>query len=170
MKPPPENETPPVDKIAQRRAANQELRNSPKFEDDLKKAGISKQQLEWMDNKQAPLGFEGPDQFGNFKQDLSEALTKSGLDDAAVGMKGTATTFYSENPGKPLGHFWDADPANPGDYDLNLASNKMAQAMKDADVQVSFKYGIYSTKNVNSQFPALEEFSSKWSEHFTPET
>ena len=164
--PRPREEPPPAeitDPIAQRRAANQGLRDSPQFEKDLAVAHVSQQQLEWMNNKEAPLGFESPQQFQSFKQELSQALLQDGLDDAQVGMKGTATTFYSENPGKPVGHFWDADPTHPGDYDINLSSDKMAQQMDKAGIDVSPKYGIFRTADMNSQFPAVSDFSAKWS-------
>jgi hypothetical protein len=152
------------DPVAARQAANKALRDSPQFEKDLAKANVSKEQLQWMNNKEAPLGFDSPGQFLTFKQELLQALQKDGLDDAEVGMKGTATTFYSENPGKPLGHFWDADPTHPGDYDLNLSSDQMAQQMGDAGIDPSPKYGVFRTSDVNSQFPALSDFSAKWSE------
>jgi putative peptidoglycan binding protein len=158
-----EESAPIEDPIARRRALNQSLRNSPQFEKDLAKAKVTREQLQWMDQKKAPLGFKSPEQFDAFQNDLSEALRQDGLDDAQVGMKGTATTFYSENPGKPPGHFWDADPTHPGDYDLNLASDKMAQQMQQQGVQVSPTYGIYKTRDINSQFPAVSDFSAKWS-------
>jgi hypothetical protein len=165
--PPAPRKAPPrqeiTDPIAERQAANQALRESPQFEKDLNKANISEQQLQWMNNKQAPLGFENPEQFQTFKQELSQALQKDGLNDAEVGMKGTATTFYSENPSKPVGHFWDADPNHPGDYDLNLSSDKMAQQMGNAGIDPSPKYGVFRTADINSQFPAVSDFSAKWS-------
>jgi hypothetical protein len=157
---PPENFSDP---IVKRRAINEALRNSPQFQKDLVKAGVSKEQLGWMDRKEAPLGFENPKQYQSFKQDLAEALRKDGLEDAKVGMKGTATTFYSENPSKAAGHFWDADPTHPGDFDLNLSSAKMADQMNKAGIGVSPKYGIFRTADVNSQFPAISDFSAKWS-------
>jgi hypothetical protein len=152
-----------VDPIAERQTANDALRKSPHFENDLSKANVSQQQLKWMNKQEAPLGFESPQQFQSFKQELTQALRQDGLDDAQVGMKGTATTFYSENPKKPVGHFWDADPSHPGDYDLNLSSTKMAQQMQEAGINVNPKYGVYRTADINSQFPAVSDFSAKWS-------
>lgn len=78
-------------------------------------------------------------------------------------MKGTSTTFYSENPGKPLGHHWDADPVNPGDYDLNITSDKMVSKMQDLGISPSEKYGVFKTRDIQETFPELDEFRSGWS-------
>lgn len=83
----------------------------------MAKVGVTDSQISQMFAKEAPLGFESPEQFSRFSEELNDALDASGLPDAQVGLKGTSTTFYSENPGKPLGHHWDADLLNPGDYD-----------------------------------------------------
>ncbi len=151
-----------TDPIKRRQSANDALRNTSQFQKDLGKANVSPQQLQLMNSKAAPLGFDSPEQFNDFKADLAKALKQDGLNDAQIGMKGTATTFYSENPGKSPGHFWDADPTKPGDYDLNLLSKKMAQQMTNEGIVPSQKYGIYRTADINSQFPALSDFSAKW--------
>jgi len=149
--------------MTEREAVNEALRNSPQFQEDLRSAGVTEQQLHWMDSKEAPLGFQNPRQFESFKQDLLEALRRDGLDDAVIGMKGTATTFYSENPDKPVGHFWDADPLHPGDYDLNIASDNMARELEEIGIEVSATYGVYRTRDIYSRFSGLGEFSDRWS-------
>ena len=153
----------PVDDPIQARVqANEQLRNSPKFAEDMEKVGVDQKQIDNMFAKKSPLGFESPEQFAQFKGDLNESLQQAGLGDAEIGMKGTSTTFYSENPGKPLGHHWDADPANPGDYDLNVTSDAMVSKMRDLGIQPSEKYGVFKTKDINSSFPALDDFQKRW--------
>jgi hypothetical protein len=90
-------------------------------------------------------------------------MRQAGLPDAEIGLKGTATTFYSENPGKPLGHHWDADPANPGDYDFNVTSPAMVESLRAAGIKPSEKYGVYKTRDLEQSFPALDAFQQKWS-------
>jgi hypothetical protein len=158
-------ETPPkvVSPIEQRRADNARLRKGPQFQEDMKKVGVTKEQVALMEAKEVPLGFKSREQFQQFKQELDVALKQDGLGDADVGMKGTATTFYSENPGKRLGHHWDADPANPGDFDLNITSKKMVGEMDSAGVKPSEKYGVFKTRDVEAQNPELRRFAKKWS-------
>jgi hypothetical protein len=158
-------QTPPkvVSPIEQRRADNARLRKGPQLQEDMKKVGVTKEQVALMEAKEVPLGFKSREQFQQFKQDLDVALKKDGLGDADVGMKGTATTFYSENPGKRLGHHWDADPANPGDFDLNLTSKKMVSQMDSSGIKPSEKYGVFKTQDMETQFPALDDFQQKWS-------
>ena len=159
----PEAPTTVVSAIAQRRADNARLHNSAKFQEDMNKVGVSKEQVALMYAKEAPLGFKSREQYLQFEQELDVALKKDGLGDADVGMKGTATTFYSENPGKPMGHHWDADPANPGDFDLNLTSKKMVSQMYAAGIKPSEKYGVFKTRDVEAQNPELRRFAKKWS-------
>lgn len=158
-------EAPPkvVSPIEQRRADNARLRKGPQFQEDMKKVGVTKEQIALMEAKEVPLGFKSREQFQQFKQELDVALKKDGLGDADVGMKGTATTFYSENPGKQLGHHWDADPANPGDFDLNITSKKMVGEMDSAGIKPSEKYGVFKTRDVEAQNPELRRFAKKWS-------
>ncbi len=151
--------------IETRRAENAKLRESPKFREDMKKVGISEEQIAAMLAKEFPLGFKNKEQFQQFKQELDVVLKQAGLDDAEIGMKGTATTFYSENvwdPLKPLGHHWDANPIIPGDYDLNITSSKMASHMKTANISPSEKTGLFKTRDVEAKYPELESFVQKW--------
>jgi hypothetical protein len=154
----------PSDPIAARQAANAALRNSPQFAIDMDKVGVTEEQIAQMWAKKAALGFESPEQFGQFRSEMNDAFNKAGLADADVGLKGTSTTFYSENPGKPLGHHWDADPMNPGDYDLNISSPTMVKQLQDAGISPSEKYGVFKTRDINATFPELDEFQKKWSD------
>lgn len=150
--------------IAQRVAANTRLRNSPRFAEDMKKAGVNDDQISKMFAKKAPLGFKSEEQFEQFRAELRIALSEAGLSDAKIGLKGTSTTFYSENPGKPLGHFWDADLANPGDYDLNIYSPTMAKNFENSNIKIDDKYKIFKTRTINRTYPALDNFQRQWSD------
>jgi len=153
-----------VDKIALRVKQNKKLEQSAQFDKDLNKVGVSKTQISAMRTKEVPLGFKDKEQFTQFKGELDDILKKSELNDAEIGLKGTSTTFYSENPSKPLGHHWDADPKNLGDYDLNVTSPSMVNKLNEAGVKPSEKYGVYKTRDIESNFPELNAFQEKWSD------
>ncbi len=153
----------PSPAIEARKLTNAALRATPQFAADIKSVGVSEQQVQQMFAKELPLGFKNNQQFADFKKDLAEALDRAGLKDAEVGLKGTATTFYSENPSKPLGHHWDADPSNPGDYDLNLTSAKMVEQLRADGLAPSPKYGVFRTRDIEARFPDLDRFAQKWS-------
>ena len=149
--------------LSRRVSANAKLRESPQFAQDMKKAKVNGEQIDSMFAKEKPLGFQSVEQFDQFRDELGAALDDAGLHDAKIGLKGTSTTFYSENPGKPLGHFWDADPSKPGDYDLNIESNSMVRRLENENIPISEKYGVFKTSDINYQFRELDEFSIKWS-------
>ena len=151
-----------ADKMAERIAENEKLRASPQFAEDMAKVGVDDAQIARMWAKESPLGFKNPEQFQRFSSELDDMLAAQGLKDAEVGMKGTATTFYSENPGKRLGHHWDADMANPGDYDLNLTSKTMVERLQNNGISPSEKYGVFKTRDIQEHFPALDEFQARW--------
>ena len=69
-------------------------------------------------------------QYNQFQGEVQTALQQAGLEDASIEIKGTATSFYSENPHKPLGHHFDANPADPADIDLGVASSEMIERMQ----------------------------------------
>lgn len=62
-----------------------------------------------------------------------------------------------------MGHHWDADPANPGDYDINISSPTMKGKLDELGIAPSEKYGGYKTKDINRTFEALDQFRTKWS-------
>ena len=152
-----------VDPILARRAANEGLWSKAEVESQLTRAKVSQADLDLMRAKKKPLGFSSEAQFKQFQKELSEALEKSGLPNANVGLKGSSTTFFSEHPKKPLGHHWDANPLSPGDYDLNITDSDMLSALKSKGVELSPEYNIFSTRNINREFPELGNFSRKWS-------
>jgi len=151
-------------RIAQRQLDNAELRDGDRFATDQATAGVDAADIGAMFDGRRPLGFTSEAQYAQFSDELAEALRDAGLDDAEIGLKGTATTFYSENPGKPLGHHWDADPENPGDYDLNLTSEKMVVELESRGLEPHPDYGVFRTRDIEAAFPALDEFQTRWSE------
>jgi hypothetical protein len=153
----------PKHTIPERQAANELLKKSDKFPADMAKVGVTPDDIAAMVAKEKPLGFKSPEQFDQFKKELAEVMDKTGLGDTEVGLKGTATTFYSENPGKPFGHHWDADPLNPGDFDFDVAGEQLLKKMQDAGIQPSEKYNVFRARDMDAQFPELAQFREKWS-------
>ena len=147
-----------------RRMKIQRLYRKARFIEDTESLGISKQRIDWMFEKRCPLTFESPKQFRKFKQELTEALRVSGLPEGKARMKGTSTTFYSENPDKPLGHRFDADSKKPADIDINIEGAGMVERMKSAGLPpAEGDNPIFSTRKMMQQYPALKLFSEKWS-------
>jgi len=146
-----------------RQAENQQLLDSPMFQADLNARGVSAERLAWMREKKCPLTFENPQQYETFRRDLAKVLDEAGLGDAQVSMKGTSTTFYSENPKKMLGHHFDANPSELADIDLGLSSAQMVDAMsaagKGAHPQMPH---IFKTRHTVEVYPALKAFAEKW--------
>ena len=146
-----------------RRFENNALKESPQFSKDMAKVGVNKNQIDLMFSKEVPLGFKNQEQYIKFQKEMTVALKKDGLDDSKVGLKGTATTFYSENPSKTLGHHWDAKkPIDLGDYDLNISSKKLIHQMGEAGIKPNERYGIFKTRDIENQYQELRRFSNKW--------
>jgi hypothetical protein len=152
----------PDSAIALRQLENAKLRASPQFIDDMNRVGVTPAQIEAMFAKKMPLGFQSEKQFAQFKSELDVAMSRSGLGSGEVGLKGTATTFYSENPGKALGHHWDATPSALGDYDLNITSSVMVNTLQKSGLSPHPKYNVFRTADINSSFPELNLFQQKW--------
>jgi hypothetical protein len=74
--------------IAKRIKDNAELRQSPRFAGDMAKVGVTPEHIERM--KEAPLGFEGPEQYQQLLAKLDAAVNEAGLPDAEVRSTGPA--------------------------------------------------------------------------------
>jgi len=149
--------------VVQRQLDGSVLRDSDLFRADLKARGISDERIAWMKSKQAPLSFESPEQYQKFQSELDDVLKKMGLDDAQIDLKGTSTTFYSENPYKPLGHHFDAKADEIADIDLGIASPKMVDDMEAAGMAAHPKLAhIYKTRHTYEVYPDLKAFADKW--------
>ncbi len=132
---------------------------------DAAKVGVTVERLKLMEEGQCPLSFSTPELFQEFKKELNKLMKELGLGDAVLRMKGTSTTFYSENPSKPLGHHFDANPKEPADVDIGLESKALTAMMAAANVPPNPKIpSIYKTKDVMLQQPKLQAFAGKWTE------
>jgi hypothetical protein len=150
--------------IALRQEENARRMNSPQLARDMERAHVSAQQIEWMRRKLCPLGFKNPDQYQEFRRELQEVLRATELKDVHVGLAGTASAFYSENPRKPSGHFFDENPAEPADIDFNLAGPAILQQLQAAGKKPHPTISdIYRNRDVFDAFPKLRELAEKWS-------
>ena len=149
--------------IIRRRQDNLKMFESDGFHVDRQAVGVTQQQVDWMLSGQSPLGFESPQQFADFQSEVRDVLRQAGLGDTDIEIKGTATSFYSENPGKPLGHHFDANPDELADIDLGIASDAIINRMQALGFEPHEKIpSIYRTRNVNEAFPELADLAQRW--------
>jgi hypothetical protein len=90
---------------------------------------------------------------------------------------GSATTFYSGNPDKPLGHHFDRERAagKMSDVDIDLHSPELVEHMLTLEnpavndkVMIGGERTIFKSGGHNgtySQFPELEKFAERWKEN-----
>jgi hypothetical protein len=150
--------------MAIRRAENARRMDSPDLPRDMARAHVSTAQLEQMRKHLCPLGFQDPRQYQAFRRALREHLHAAGLDDVDVGLTGTASTFYSENPSKPSGHFFDEEGPFTSDIDMNLSGPSVLRKIRDAGKKPHPTIpSIYRTRDVYDVYPEILEFSRKWS-------
>ncbi len=155
---------PVMEAIALRQRENAKRMASPALAGDMARGHISAQQIEWMRQRLCPLGFENPHQYQQFRRELLEVLHRGGLEGVHVGLTGTSTTFYSENPRKPIGHFFDENAAEPADLDLNLSGAPILKRMQSAGKKAHPVIpDIYRSRDVSEVFPAIHELAEKWS-------
>jgi hypothetical protein len=81
-----------------------------------------------------PLGFKDEAQFNWFKTEVRDTLTGLKTSDgrpvtAIVKQVGSATSFYSRNPDKPLGYHWDSKGIGMRDLDFEVRSPELADHM-----------------------------------------
>ena len=157
-------EAPAVDAaVTARRAENAKLMASDQLANDAKAVGVTPERLQLMLDKKAPLSFKSAEQFTEFKAELHQTLEKAGLKDATTEMRGTSTTFYSENPKKALGHHFDAKPTELADVDISLHSPSAAVKMEAAGMKPHPDIpSIFKTRNTYQAFPELKNFADKW--------
>jgi uncharacterized Zn-binding protein involved in type VI secretion len=135
------------------------------LEADMAKVGVTKARLDAMRAKEFPLSFPDKATYDEFKKELRQTLAESGLGDADLRMRGTSTTFYSENPKKKLGHHFDANPAELADVDIETASASLAKDMQAAGYPPHPAIPtIYKTRHVMEKYPKLDAFAQKWTQ------
>lgn len=157
------------DKVDERRLQNKELAMQvmpgglTRIQHDAAKVGITPERLALMQEGKCPLSFPSVEVFEGFREDLHQLMDRIGLGDAVLRLRGTQATFYSEDPGKPLGHHFDESPAEPADVDIGVASKALTQAMAAAGYSPHPNLpDIFKTRHVMAQFPELQAFSRKW--------
>ncbi len=159
------------DPVEERRIKNKELamqvlpNGLTQLQSDAAKVGVTAERLKAMEEGKCPLSFPSAEVFQEFKKELHDLMADIGMADAVLRLKGTSTTFYSENPGKPLGHHFDANPKEPADVDIGIESKALTQQMAAAGVSPNPKIpSIFKTKDVMKQQPKLQAFSQKWTQ------
>lgn len=125
---------------------------------DAAKVKIDPARLQAMAQQSVPLSFANRKQFETFKQELAAALKKDGIPDSLIGLSGTSTTFYSDNPTKPLDYHFDAKGPNTSDVDLFIRGPGIAKRLKGAQMNK----GNYTNASVRHACPNLAAFAKKW--------
>ncbi len=145
-----------------RKLANAWLMTRPIFMNDLSALGLTCNDMYELFAQLKPLGFENRRQFRHFAHEILRACKESGLPDVVLTVKGTSTNFYSENPRKPRGHRWDADPKNPGDYDISMTSETMNGRMARDKVALHPKCGIWRKEDIYARYPKVDAVMKRW--------
>jgi hypothetical protein len=163
-------------------------KDEPRVSSDLERARIERERYEIMKNgdptrggERRPLAFETWEEYDAFKKEFAELVEKlaEGKAITAQGQViGTSTSFYSGNPDKPLGHYFDRNaPRKPGDVDVDLFSPELVDRMIRAGgasvnekVMVGGERTIFKnqgtggTVGFHDRYPAVDEFVERWSE------
>ncbi|MDO8298251.1 hypothetical protein [Lacisediminimonas sp.] len=145
-----------------RKLANAWLMTRATFTNDLAALGLNCNDMYELFAQLKPLGFEDRKQFQHFASEILMACKESGLPDVVLTIKGTSTNFYSENPRKPRGHRWDADPKSPGDYDISMSSETMNARMARDKVALHPKCGIWRKEDIYARYPKVDQVMKRW--------
>jgi hypothetical protein len=145
-----------------RKLANAWLMTRPTFTNDLAALDLDCNDMYELFAQLKPLGFEDRKQFQHFASEILMACKESGLPDVILTIKGTSTNFYSENPRKPRGHRWDADPKNLGDYDISMSSQEMNARMTRDGVALHPKCGIWRKEDIYGRYPKVAQVMKRW--------
>ena len=173
-------------RFARRKTENRELlADKTRLGADLEKAGVSAERLgtalegdPGQGGERLPLAFADGSQFDQFKDEFATLI--SGIEvrgrpiTAAARNIGSATSFYSGNPKKPLGHHWDRTGPGKGDVDIELNSPELVLHMLrertalNPDVlvggeKVIFKNQLDVGTGFHEAFPAVRAFCKRWS-------
>ena len=173
------------ERYAARKAETEErAANETQLGHDLEVADQSKAGYDAMrtgnvkSGERKPLTFRSWEQYQQFQTEFQEAMKGIRVDGKPVTAQaqviGSATTFYSNNPDKPLGHHFDRNRAegDTSDMDIDLYSPEMAKHMArlpnpavNDKVMVGGEKTIFKSNGAGglySQFPQLEEFARRW--------
>ncbi|HEY0993209.1 MAG TPA: hypothetical protein VGD80_39420 [Kofleriaceae bacterium] len=158
--------------------------NKARVAADLEKARIEQERYEIMKHgdpahggERRPLAFTTWKQYEEFKDEFAKLVDKlaDGRQISAQGQViGSSTSFYSGNPDKPLGHYFDRRaPYKMGDVDVDLCAPELAKDMlasgapaMNEKVLVGGERIIFKNEGpggVYTRFSALEDFNDRWS-------
>ena len=93
------------------------------------------------------------EQFNQATSELQMALTKSGITDASIGVRGSSVTGFSFRTGASFG------PSS--DVDFFVESNQLTEGLKTS----SNIPGFVHPDIINANFDAISEWSEIWSEN-----
>lgn len=135
---------------------------------DMDSVGITREQIAAMLDKRRPLIFPSDADYAEFVADVQNALIKEGIkgNDGAVVIRGTSTTFYSENPKKPLGHHYDKIKEAPADLDLALEAPELKKLYESRVAAQAFagEKGFLGNEKMREAFKHLKAVADKWAD------
>lgn len=97
-----------------------------------------------------PLGFNPPEQFTTAAQQLQDALVRSGVTDATVGVRGSSVTGVSLTKGTPFGP--------QSDIDFFIESRRLTEGYKTSKNIPGF---VHPGK-ILPDYPLLQDWSTTW--------
>lgn len=100
------------------------------------------------------LGFGSYPEFTQAMRELQEALAKSGITDARVGVRGSAVTGKNFRTGEPFGP--------KSDIDVFAESGKLTEALKTS--KTPGLEGMVHPDRIAKAFPELDAWSARWTE------
>ena len=112
-----------------------------------------------------PLGFESEQEWEKFREELHGIFRVRNIA-ARLDLVGSATTFYSLSPTKPVNYFFDKSPNKRSDIDISVQvpfplSAQMAQKC-GIDPDYFYLFGGKEGKCLLDEIPELILFRVKW--------
>ena len=109
-------------------------------------------------NEKIPLGFNNREQYNQSMQELNQALEKSGVSDAKIGVRGSSMTGTSKDGGP---FRWQSENGRPAsDIDVFAESDQLTQGMSTSKNQPGF---VHPDK-IMRQYPEIKSWSEKWTD------
>jgi hypothetical protein len=174
------------ERFGERKKANEGLHADEKrVAEDLEKARIEKERYRDMKTgdparggQRRPLAFETWEEYDQFAKEFEamvRGLRKGEPVTAQGQVIGSSTSFYSGNPDKPLGHFYDRKaPRNTGDLDVDVFCPELVKDMLEGAPAVNEKIlvdgertifkndGTAANPGFHDKFPEVAKFAKRW--------
>lgn len=174
--------------FAKRKLENQALIGDPeRLQSDLAKARIRIERFKLMRDgdpsrggERLPLAFKNWEQYDQFKKEFGELIKGTQVRrrpiTAVARNVGSSAEFYSGNPQKDLGHYFDRlAPKKTGDVDIWLNSPELVENMMGkspmlnekalaSGEKVIFKNQAPGGAGFENQFPQFRAFSDRWTQ------